>query len=233
MDEAQRLDIFRAQTKNVQKLNQVRKQINRTINYALRKGDTTSAEIHTRVLALIFCAWVEAQFSKVVHTPYGFTLDEIRQIKEIYQCNGAGVGWETCVELGLRKVVNSPKSNYIPNVRQKLFRIIGEYVVEPSLIRNKIAHGQWEIALNRENTAINNELSNKLHNLDTVSVNIWFDVHSYLAEVVEVLIESPDRAFHRDYWVHVTNLEEFVREAANLNLAEKIKRLQKKPLKRD
>ena len=103
MDNAARLDVYRAQTENVRMLNQARKQINKAINYALRKGDIVSSQVQTRILALVFCAWVEANFSKVIHTPYGFTLDEISQIKRAYQRPNLETGWKKCIELGLQE----------------------------------------------------------------------------------------------------------------------------------
>lgn len=183
MDTTARDLVYQAQTKNVRMLNQARGQVNRAINRALRKNDITSTEVHTRVLALIFCAWVEANFSKLIHTPYGFTPDEVRQIKQAYQGSGLGAGWRKSIDLGLRKVSNPKKSNYLPNIRQKLLTVVDNYVVLPSLIRNKIAHGQWDVALNRENTTVNNDLTQELHNLDAVVISIWFKAHEYLANL--------------------------------------------------
>ncbi len=45
----------------------------------------TSANVQTKILALVFSAWAEARFSKLIHTPYGFDLNEIRQIKAAYE----------------------------------------------------------------------------------------------------------------------------------------------------
>ena len=230
MNNTDRLKIFQAQTENVRMLNQARTQINRAINYALRKGDKASSQVHTKVLALVFCAWVEANFSKLIHTPHGFTLDEIRQIKEIYHVDGLEAGWKKCIELGLRKIPNARKSNYIPNIRQKINRIVGDYVVAPSHIRNKVAHGQWKIALNRSNTAVNSDITKELVDLDIVVISKWFQVHEYLSNIVEMLIESPDRAFQRDYWMEIAKLEDFLQKSKNWNIDEKIKQLQRKPI---
>jgi hypothetical protein len=188
--------------------------------------------VQTKVLALVFCAWVEANFSKVIHTPYGFNLDEIRQIKEFYRANGLEKGWEKCIELGLRKVKNRKRSNYIPNIDQQLKRLVKDCVVEPSLIRNKIAHGQWEIALNRQNTSVNTELTKQLSELDAVTIDIWFRAHHYLAEIIESLIESPNRSFHRDYTVKIAELDNFLRESKGWSLDEKAKLLKRKPIRK-
>jgi hypothetical protein len=232
MDNAARLQVFQAQTKNVRMLDQARKQISRAINHALRRGDTISIQVHTKVLALVFCAWVEANFSKVIHTPYGFTLDEIYQIKQTYQKLGLEEGWNKCIELGLRKISNARRSNYIPNISQKITSLVNEFIVEPSLIRNKVAHGQWKVALNRENTAVNSKITKDLDDLDSVVITKWFGVHNHLLNIVESLIESPNRSFHKDYWKEIAELEDFLEKSKRRNLSAKIKLLQKKPIKK-
>lgn len=229
MDQNKRLAIYQAQTKNVQEIDKVRKQINRAINTALKRGDNVAVQALTKTLAVVFCAWVEVNFSKVIHTPYGFSLDEIRQIKKAYKENGVEVGWEKCVELGTLRASKRKNSNYVPNIRLELKRLIRQYIVEPSLLRNKIAHGQWTIALNRENSAENTELTKSLAMLDTVVIYKWFKVHGHISQIVESLIESPGKAFHRDYWVELENLKEFVAQTEDWNLDQKVDKLKQKP----
>lgn len=229
MNQNSRLAVYQAQTKNVQEIDKVRKQINRAINDALKRGDKNAVQALTKTMALVFCTWVEANFSKVIHTPYGFSLDEIQQIKKAYKENGVEKGWEKCVELGTLKASKRRNSNYIPNIRLELKKLIQKYIVEPSLLRNKIAHGQWTVALNRENTAENKELTNSLSALDIVIISKWFKVHEHISQIVENLIESPDKAFHRDYWIELTELKEFIAKTENWSLEQKINKLKQKP----
>jgi len=229
MDQKAKLEVFKAQTSNKRMMEKAKTQVSRSINYALRREDKLSIQVQTKLYVLVFCAWVEANFSKVIHTPYGFSLDEIRQIKEAYKSNSLKDGWNKCIELGLKRVTNNPKSNYIPNIKQRLKDIVSEYVVSPSLIRNKIAHGQWDIALNRDNTALNPELTNKLSQLDVVTVNRWFIAHEFLAQIVESLIESPERVFNRDYWVLIEELEISLEKSKDWSLNSKKQRLKLKP----
>jgi len=183
MNYSSALEVFKAQTKNVQVLDQAIKHITRAINHALRVGDKTSAAVHTKILALVFSAWAEARFSKLIHTPYGFTPDEILQIKTAHQKNGLEKGWEKCLELALKKVPASQQSSEIPNKRKKLLEIIKEYIIDLSLLRNKIAHGQWEIALNRDNDAENSLVTDKLDKLDVIAITVWHQAYKYLEPV--------------------------------------------------
>ena len=96
MNQTERLDVYRAQTKNVQKIEKALIQINRAINDAYKRGDMDSAEVHTKVMSIVFSAWVEAIFTKTIHTPYGFTLIEIQQIKQIQKNFSLEKGFEKC-----------------------------------------------------------------------------------------------------------------------------------------
>lgn len=141
MDREQQLNIFRAQTQNVREILKTWKHLQRSINRELIENNLTSASLHTRLLALVFCSWSEASFSKLIHTPHGLELHEIAQIKAIAKGNIVD-GWNKCLEIGLARVAKTPKSNYIPNIKQYVGRIILKYVQEPRILRNKIAHGQ-------------------------------------------------------------------------------------------
>ncbi len=207
MNNTERLEVYRAQCANVRSIAAAFKQTKRSINDCLRKNRPLEAESHTKVLALIFCAWSEASFSKTIHTPHGFTLDEIAQIKRFTQSEGISVGWRKCIELAMRKTA-AKKSNFGPNARQKLDRLVAELVLEPSTLRNKIAHGQWTVPLNRKNTAVNETLVAALTQLDVVKVDTWRVRQKKLCDVVELLIESPNKAFMNTYWGLIAEIEE-------------------------
>ena len=59
----------------------------------------------------------------------------------------------------------------------------------------------------------------------------WFRIHEYLLSLIETLIESPNRAFHRDYWLEIAKLEDLLEESKKWNIETKIKMLQKKPIR--
>lgn len=226
------LQIFKAQTSNVKTLDKAWSHLQRSINKDLVIDNIVSAKLNTKLLALIFSAWSEATLSKLIHTPHGLELDEIQQIKSLICHHSIVHGWKKCLELGLIKVKSSPKSSYIPNIKQKVERIIGQYVEEPSIIRNKIAHGQWDICLNSQNTSINHAITANVQDINVVNLSVWKEAHSALSNIIEALIESPDRAFHRDYWKHTVDLDEHLKKTENWTLAGKIAQLKAKRMNR-
>ncbi len=223
-----RIDLYRVHVQNVRALNRARKQMTLLVNDAIRRNNSALIVTLTKSLVLLFSAWEEANFAKLIYTPRGFSENELTQIKQAYS-QSLEQAWDKCIDLGLRKVRSNPKrSSYIPNVQKRLSQIVQEYVIDPRIIRNKIAHGQWEIALNRTNTAVNREITLSIQSLDVVIVLKWFRIFQYLSDIVEILIESPGRAFHRDYWVILGELEEYLEKTKSWSIVTKRKQLLRK-----
>jgi hypothetical protein len=232
MDDSKKLDVYRAQTANVRALDRAWRSINRSTNLYLKKGDSLSSEVHTKVLALVFCAWAEASFSKIIHTPYGFANHEIAEINAAHR-KSLESGWQKCIDLALARISVPSTSSTISDIRSKLLSIIQEFVVDPRELRNKIAHGQWVVALNSTNTAVNPNASSRIQDLDAVAVTVWRGVFRRLATIVECLIESPDHAFHRDYESLARELEVYVGETSRWSLDEKTRLLTRREQERD
>lgn len=226
MLEKDRGDVFSAQTENVRELEKAWKHINKTINTAYSNGDTSTADIHTKLLALVYCAFAEAVFSKVIHTPNGLTLDEISQVKSKGK-RSIVEAWKKCIELSLRHV-QGKSSGHVANTRQKINSLINSYVFDPSLLRNKIAHGQWKVALNSNNTKINKSTTDKIHAITVVDLYQYKEAFQSLFRIVEDIIESPNKAHHRDYWIHITEFEESQKKMESWTIENKIKALKTK-----
>jgi hypothetical protein len=226
MDNTQKLAVFQSQVANTRALESSIRHVRRSINSALRGNDLPVSRSFTKLYAVLFCAWAEATFSKVVHTPHGFSIDEIRQI-QVAKSNGIAPAWKKAVELGIRHL-DARRGSFRPNTRLRLDRAIDAHVFDPSLLRNKLAHGQWVIALNRDNDNTNAELTTLIQGLDIVKVDGWRFCHQHLAEMVETLIESPKKAFVRDWWEAVVRLDEQMKQASLRTLADHVAALKAK-----
>ncbi|MGF6527647.1 hypothetical protein [Variovorax sp. PvP013] len=227
MQEQQRIEVFRAQTTNVQELERSWKHINRQLNALLLTSNYVAVQVNTKILALVYCALAEALFSKILHTPKGLTLDEIEQVKAATKSGGVNEGWIKCVELSMRSVYGV-KGSHGPNVKQRLQRLIEKFIFDPILLRNKLAHGQWCIALNRENEAVNVQLTSELSALDVVEIYRRKSALQRLSAILEDIIESPNKAHYRDYWDHMDKFESDQQEMAAWSLAKKVEQLRAK-----
>lgn len=227
MNNSDRDEIFFAQVKNSRELETAIKMIRRSIHDGLRTGNEIHTRVQTKVLGQVFCAWAEANFLKVIHTPHGFTLTEIADVKKKWDQSGLAEGWRKAVQLGLKKVP-AQKSGFIPNARQELERAIKAYVSDPAHLRNKIAHGQWAVALNNKKDAINADATAALSSITIIDVDKWHGGHKHLANIVESLIESPERTFARDFWPQLMKFKSFVEDVKSWTIQERSSSLRKK-----
>ena len=171
----------------------------------------------------MFCAWAEANFSKVLHTPYGFELDEIQQVQAA-KAEGITAAWKKCVELGLRHL-DARRGSFTPNAQKKIEEIIASHVFDQSILRNKLAHGQWVVALNRANNDIQEDLTAQIAEIDIVKVSGWKEGHLLLANLVEALIETPEKFITKDWYQFVVAIEQHIVEYEGRTFAEHVRRL--------
>lgn len=131
--------------------------------------------------------------------------------------------WSMCLELAFSKIDNIANKGDIQNKKQTLTRHINTFIIEPSQLRNKIAHGQWLVALNNDNTAVNQQTTDKIKSLDFVKTDILLSVYEKIGQAVEDLIESPRKAHFNDFYFHMTELERLVEETKTWTIESKIK----------
>ncbi len=219
--------IFMAQVENVRELERAWKHINRDINAAYLRSQPTAVRYETKLLAFVYCALAESIFSKLMHNPHAFDWGEIEQIKAESRERGVREGWRKAVQLAMSRV-DAQNTGYLQNVTQTINRIIDEYIFDPSILRNKIAHGQWVNALNRENSSVNQDLTNDINQLDVVELYRRKEALATLASIVEDVIKSPNRAHQRDYWTYLVGLEEKHKEMRSWTVQKKIDQIREK-----
>lgn len=225
-------DLYVLQSKNVRKLKKVEANLVRTINTYLRKKDSFQVELNTKLYALVYCTLSEAQFIQVVNTPDGFIDTEIEKIKTEKNRNGVVKAWELLFDMAFEKVhVNWNTNTDLLSRRSELQNIIDNYIKNPSELRNKIAHGQWDFALNRENTAENTVKTQELNDLTVIQISIWSEVHQYLGLIVRDLIQSPKNGFHRNYWTNLVALQQFITDSNSWTMSKRIATL--RPVKQN
>ncbi|MDR6300671.1 hypothetical protein [Mesonia maritima] len=198
---------YEAYVKNVQDFLIAEKELKRTINRALKTGKTQTVEIQTKLYALLYSTFSESRFMKVILTPYGF---EQTEVDEILKQPSNLEKWLKCLELAFRKFNQTKKGSEIPNKKLELSRIIEAYVLTPSILRNKIAHGQLTVALNSKNTSLNYTITGKIQALDFVEISKWFVINKSLCDILEELIESPNKGHFNNYYTRFQLLESFI-----------------------
>ena len=218
-------NIYILQTKNVRHLKKVQKNMTRDINRYLIKNDQFQVELKTKIYSLLYSALSESQFTQILHTPFGFAHSEILKIQSQRSLIKS---WHYMLDQALKKVGDWETNLDLKNKRTTLKSIIDEYIGKPQILRNKIAHGQWIHCLNSLNTNENTEISQRVANLDVVTISVWFEVHQYLCFIIRDLIQSPLKGFHNNYWENLTQLEMFLDKSKNWTIEKRIKDLRLK-----
>lgn len=195
------------------------------INLYLIKNDQFQIGIKTKIYSLLYSALSEAQFTQILYTPFGFMHSEILKVQSQRSLVDS---WHYMLDLALSKVGDWNASDDLKERRKFLKDTITEYIERPQELRNKIAHGQWIHALNSANTKENISATDRISNLNVVTISRWFEVHQYLCFIIRDLIQSPKKGFHNNYWVNLTNLKAFLDESKSWTLEQKIKNIKLK-----
>lgn len=225
MNKQEIYELYVLQSKNVRKLKQVQASLIKDINFYLKRNDNFQVELKTKLLSLLYCSISEAQFIQILHTPNGFNFSEITQIKNQRSISQS---WKLMINLAMNKVGDWNNNTDLMGRRNKLHEIISKYIEQPQGIRNKIVHGQWVHALNSQNTKENEEITQKISELNVVELTIWSKVHQYLAYIIRDLVQSPRIGHHNNYWANLIELEQFIVDSNNWTIEKRIERLQKK-----
>jgi len=180
----------------------------------------------------VYSAWSEAQFVQIIHTPSGFYPRIIKDIEIERSASGIIAGWTLMVKLAIENVGDINKSPDLLRRQNELIEIIKEYIEKQSIIRNKIAHGQWVHALNSAHTG-ESPYTASLNGLDYVQLEKLFNIHKYLGFIIRDLVQSPKKGFHANYWRNLIELESYLEKTKNWCIATKKRQLQKRPVMHD
>ncbi len=231
MNEQQRSDVFEAQVINVRDLMRAWDHENRYLNDLIRVGDAVGIAITTKVLGVLYCALAEAIFSRVIHLPGGLNLTELAEVKNVLKNDGVKPAWKRCIQLASAHLVNTAPTTLAP-ILSTIDGLVEKWIVDPSILRNRLAHGQWTIALNAKNTAVSADLTQQLATLDCVELARREEALSTLSKIVEDMVMSPHNALSRDFGKHITGLIAKLNKMSNWTFAEKMARLKRKPKKK-
>jgi hypothetical protein len=211
---------YQAYVVNVKDFLTAETEIRRIINRALKSNKQNTIKVLTKVYALVYSTFAEANFMKMILTPYGFEQSFIDDI--LKENNNLQQKWLKCVELGFAKFSKSRKGSEVPNKILELKTIIQEYIIDPSILRNKLAHGQFSIALNNKISKVNSEITSKINSIDVVSIQRLFKVNQMLCSILEDLIESPDVAHNHNYYTKFQELESFIKRSETWTINTKL-----------
>jgi hypothetical protein len=176
---------------------------------------------------LLFSAYTEAIFSKLIHTPNALSQAEIDSLKTKFKSNSYS-GWVACLKLVVGKIT-SREQVYRDKVITDIMRLLKDYIKEPSEVRNRMAHGQWFLALNSKNTRENDSITTKIEELDIVILTKYKKSFYLIALIIEDLVESPEKAHINFYQDLIIKFDREQAKMSSWTLDERIRKLNPKP----
>jgi len=218
---------YQIQTYNVRELNKAWKETTRLINESYRTKKNRSAELQTKLLALLFSAYTEAIFSKLIHTPYALSSVEIDDLKAKFK-NNSYEGWKRCLNKMVVKIT-SKSENEKESIKTEIRNILLTYIKKPSEMRNRLAHGQWSIALNSPNTQKNSDITKQIDELDVVKLEVYKKSFDLMVLLIEDLVESPNKAHIEHYDDRLENFDLEQAKMAQWTLQGRLNKLAPKP----
>lgn len=215
--------MFNIQSENVQYLRKIINILNKDINNAIKKSDLVQIEMKTKILALTYSAWSEAQYTQILYTPNAFSIDEQKTLLNEKNKFGIGAGWKKLIEISVSKLTapDDKKSN----ITIQLENYLDKYIVQQSQIRNKIAHGQWKKALNGKLTSYDVDMTQRLQYLNVVDIMKEFVVHTGLGKIIRDLVQSPKNGFSKNYDEHILQLNKYLDDTKDWDMSSKTARL--------
>ena len=215
---------------NVRALESARKKVNSQINMFLRKDDDFSVYLYTKIYALLYFAWTEANLVKLVHTPYGFDLAEK---KFILKDRDVIVKWKRCISTAFKKF--KIEGSDIPNKKLQINRLIKNYLDTQAKIRNKVAHGQWINPLFSNNLSFDPDIKIQMELITVIEIDLWFEIAKELIEIVRGLIDAKHRnnliAHYNEYYTRLSSIQNIIDERKKWTIDEKKRKLKLKPIK--
>ena len=217
-------------SQNLHALIATKKKINSQINVCLRKDDSKALRVYTNVYLLVYNAWTEASLVHLVHTPFGFNIDEKEKILKDRDVLNK---WKKCVDTAFVKFRKGGAD--IPNKKKKIFKLLSSYLKDQAVVRNKIAHGQWEYPLQKNNLKHDEDAQVLISLIDVIQIDTWFEVFKEIIGIVRALIDSKThnnhKAHYNHYYQRLENIRTIIDDRKRFSIEEKAKNLKRKQFK--
>lgn len=176
--------------------------------------DVKNEYTYTRILSQLITSWAEVRILKVLHEQNAFTQTEIDGILQKRNVTLQSK-WEDSVELAFVKAYSlnsalpiAPQLNAMNQARYN--RIMDLIVNDLSLsitLRNRIAHGQWRVALTSNLKSVSTILTQQIANENIVTLQLKKKILLGLALIINDLSVSPT-TFERDFNKHYRLVDE-------------------------
>jgi len=188
------------------------KSVQRTLRDYISIEQEYNVYVYTKILSHLINTWAEVRILKLIYEHDAFQQTEI---SSILNCNTLEEKWTMALNYAFMKSYSISDINkildistpYTPRTRyMALIDIIHNELLESYQVRNRIAHGQWKYAFNKELTGINSDLTRKIRTENILMLQYKLSMFKSLAQIIhDLAISKP--TFERDFDTNYNNIE--------------------------
>ncbi len=237
MKELNEMTPYEAYVENVKILKKNRNVLKKLFNTVLLTNNQDEIKLLTIEYAMLYSTYAEASFHKLIFTPDKLSDNYIKSILKVRAkvknrkekkgeefASAIETQWNKFFEICLNKLKNDANKGEIANREKQIRTIFDNYISDKIHVRNKIAHGQWVVALTNDGTKVNHEIdiNNKIE--DFVRIDISFNVFDKFEHILEDLLKSP-RTFFNQFYKNIEELNDYIIKTKDWKLETKIIKL--------
>jgi len=199
-------------SKNRAALSKAIVQMNRSLNESIRRKDKEQEYVQARCLFLLWVSWMEVSMDLILHSANKLTEAERKSIEA---CRREVDRWNLCLDLCFAKHYLTGKKRSLTKINlgptafyrfQELKAVLKDYIDPYIEIRNRLAHGQWMIAINSEGSVKNQDLTTRLMVLSKKELLLVKMMVKNFVNLANVLTCSKNE-FERKYDETVSKME--------------------------
>lgn len=202
--------LYKAHVRNLRAVDVAFERVVREMNSSLARSDEKTSNALLKTSMLLLGGWAENRLRKLTYEPNGFSELERNRIQG---ATSQLDSWTAALEIGFRKrhgishaslavsLPLTPRSYYIA-----LTSVLNTELRPIIEVRNKLAHGQWDRALNGENNDFSAVHNQQINSENAHSVKCKRRILESMAQIIHDLVAG-NHAFERDFDRHYQKFE--------------------------
>jgi len=206
---------------HLQNLDTIRKStriIDRELNLAIRNKNDFKEQMYIRLLLFLWITWAECKLNSLLTVSPQLSDDDRKFISK--NAKSEIDRWILLLELFIRRrYLDGDEQKTLDEMNldsetfnrysivQKMIERVGFYIE----IRNRLAHGQWTIALNSNRTAENPKITKSIWNITKTDIIVLKRHLIVLSAIMHDLILSK-KGFENSFYTYTKQLDKAIRD---------------------
>ncbi len=206
-------ELAKIHAKNRAKLNSALTHHKQQMNLSIKSENDLIANVNIRMYLILYVAWLENSLQYIINVYHKQINSYLRN--DILSQRSQIDMWEFLIKAKFREhylknkqkefnILNLGHSNY--NRYDYLINTILPRVSSFIIIRNKLAHGQWAVALNNEGTDKVQETTAKIWTLNKKDTLLAKNILEKFVKIIDSLVASKN-AFENSFDQNVYKIE--------------------------